>query len=169
MANTFEIIGSVIVGSGGSSTIEFTSIPATYTDICLVVSLRSTSGNVQGYCTAAFNGSTANFSIRGLGGTGSGSGGSWTTPSNFVGEVIGDGATASTFSNLAMYIPNYAGANNKSFSVDAVAENNATFAQVNFTAGLWSQTAAITSIALSPDTGTFKQYSTAYLYGIKNS
>jgi hypothetical protein len=47
-----------------------------------------------------------------------------------------------------MYIPNYAGSSNKSVSIDAVTENNATAAEANLVAGLWSSTAAITSITL---------------------
>jgi hypothetical protein len=35
MAGTHKLIGSVTVGSGGSSSIEFTSIPATYADLIL--------------------------------------------------------------------------------------------------------------------------------------
>jgi hypothetical protein len=168
MANTFELIASTTVGSGGQANITFNTIQANWTDLCLVLSARTTDAAVQGYCTAAFNGSTSNFSIRAIYGFGSGTG-TFTTPSNFVGEVVADGATASTFSNLSMYIPNYAGSTNKSYSVDAVAENNATFAQMDLVAGLWSQTAAITSITLTPNAGNFKQYSTAYLYGVINA
>jgi hypothetical protein len=35
MANTYEAIATVEVGSGGASTIDFTSIPSTYTDLVL--------------------------------------------------------------------------------------------------------------------------------------
>lgn len=167
---TFTQIGTAVtVGSGGAASIDFSTIPSTYTDLVLVLSARYSASQVTGYCTAAFNGSTSNFSIRGLYGSGSGTPGSFTTPSNFVGEIVGDTATANTFSNLTMYVPNYAGGANKSFSVDSVGENNGTTAQATFTAGLWSQTAAITSISLSPNSGTFKQYTTAYLYGVSNA
>jgi hypothetical protein len=152
--------------NASASSITFANIPQTgYTDLKIVVSGRTSTAAVQGYITAAFNGSTANFTIRGLGGTGSGAA-SWTTPSNFVGEIVGDTATASTFSNLEMYIPNYAGSTNKSYSVDGVAENNATFAQSAITAGLWSQTAAITSVAFTPNSGSFLANSTFSLYGL---
>jgi hypothetical protein len=40
---------------------------------------------------------------------------------------------------------------------------------MNFIAGLWSNTAAITSISMAPDNGNYPQYSTATLYGIKSS
>jgi len=76
--------------------------------------------------------------------------------------------TASTFGNGQVYIPNYAGSNNKSTSADTVSEDNATLAYSALTAGLWSNTAAITSITIAAVTN-FAQYSTAYLYGISNA
>jgi hypothetical protein len=169
MPNTFELIASSTVGSGGAANITFSSIPQTFTDLCLKVSTRDANANVTTYLTIGFNGSTANFSIRGLGGGGSGSGSSWTSPSNFLGDGVGANATASTFGSLDFYIPNYTGSSNKSWSADAVGENNATTAQRSMVAGLWSQTAAITSIILYPLTANFSQHSTAYLYGVKNA
>jgi hypothetical protein len=77
--------------------------------------------------------------------------------------------TASTFANNEVTIPNYTSSNFKSYSVDSVTENNATQAYAIFVAGLWSNTAAITSITLGLSSANFVQYSTAYLYGIKNS
>ena len=47
MANTYTLISSVTVGSGGASSIDFTSIPATYTDLCLVWSGRSAGSDVD--------------------------------------------------------------------------------------------------------------------------
>ena len=40
MANTYEAIATVEVGSGGAANIELTSIPATYTDLSLFISTR---------------------------------------------------------------------------------------------------------------------------------
>ena len=40
--NTLVKIQTVTVGSGGASSIDFTSIPQTYTDLCLVYSARLT-------------------------------------------------------------------------------------------------------------------------------
>jgi hypothetical protein len=57
-------------------------------------------------------------------------------------------ATANTFGNTEFYIPNYTSSNYKSFSVDGVTENNATAAFALY-AGLWSNTAAITSFRLN--------------------
>jgi hypothetical protein len=78
--------------------------------------------------------------------------------------------TASTFGSIKVYIPNYAGANNKSFSVDGVTETNAAASDAILTAGLWSQTTAINQLTFKSGSATdFNQHSTATLYGIKNS
>ena len=167
MPTTFTKIASVTVGSGGASSIDFTSIPSTYTDLVLKLSGRSTAND--NWANISFNGSTASFSSRGLYGDGS-SAGSYSRSDN-VNTIANDSSTstASTFSNGEIYIPNYAGSNNKSYSVDSVTENNATAALTSLVAGLRSNTAAITSITLTPNGGNFAQYSTATLYGINKS
>jgi hypothetical protein len=69
-----------------------------------------------------------------------------------------------------IYLPNYAGSNNKSLSLDSAFENNSSTAYLNMVAGLWSSSAAITSLKVYPASASnFAQYSTAYLYGVKNS
>jgi hypothetical protein len=78
-------------------------------------------------------------------------------------------ATANVFSNSTLYIPNYASSNYKPLSSDGSAENNATFSRLGLTSHLWSNTAAISSIALTPQDGSFVQYSTFYLYGISSN
>ena len=168
MANTFELIASSTVGSGGASSIDFTSIASTYTDLVVKLSVRINNTSTA-YSTIEFNGSAASFSCRWLDGSGSAAS-SGTTPSNTAFVSNWSGATASTFSNAEIYIPNYAGSTNKSYSSDSVTENNATAAYADLIAGLWSNTAAINQITLKPPSGTsFVQYSTAYLYGVKNA
>jgi hypothetical protein len=53
--------------------------------------------------------------------------------------------------------------------MDGVSENNGTGALDFFTANLWSDTAAITSITLTAASGSFVQHSSFYLYGVKNA
>jgi hypothetical protein len=171
MANTYIQIGSTVtVGSGGAASIDFTSIPGTYTDLLLKVSTRSDLANAFSASSLSFNSNTANYSWRELFGVGNSQGsnnGSDITKGSA--QVTGASATASTFSNIEIYIPNYASANYKSFSVDGVTENNATSAAAVLYAYLWSNVAAITSIALTANTGNYVQYSTATLYGISKS
>jgi hypothetical protein len=167
MANTMTLISSVTVGSGGASSIDFTSISATYTDLCLKLSLRGDKSATSQQVYIKFNTSSSSFSMRYLLGDGS-SASSGTDTAN-TGLASGANATSNTFGSEEIYIPNYAGSTNKSFSSDAVSENNATNAYASLFAGLWSNTSAINGITIYHDTNKFVQYSTAYLYGIKNS
>ena len=171
MAVTNKLIQTITVGSGGSASIDFTSIPQTYTDLQLVVSGRSTAAVVAANISLTFNGSATGYSTRNLWGNGSAVQNDSSSTTFLYGSVAvsGASATASVFGNSSFYIPNYAGSTNKSVSMDFVTENNATTAYSVFVAGLWSNTAAITQITMVLNTGNFAQYSSASLYGIKNS
>jgi len=171
MALTYTLIASSTATTSVAN-IEFTSIPATYTDLVVLLSARGTESQVYNSMKLQFNNATTNYS--GIEIYGSGSAAASVSRSNtdgglYIGNVNGNNTTSNSFSNFSIYVPNYAGSNYKSVSVDAVQENNATEAYTQFTAGLWSDTSAITSIKFSWSTTTIVQHSTAYLYGIKNS
>ena len=173
MPTTFTLISSVTVGSGGAANIEFTGIPATYTDLSLVASLRDNTAATGKDYKIEFNGVTTGYSYRRIYGDGSAAYSDTASTGQSL-TIDSANATASTFANCLIYIPNYASANNKSWSADTVSENNASGANsayANLYAGLWSNSAAITSIILKPTSGspTIQQYSTAYLYGISSS
>lgn len=168
MPDTFIKIASVTVGSGGASSIDFTSIPSTYTDLCVKYSLRANGTNAVGLFYFNSDTTNTNYAVRRLGGDGSSAfSNSYSAPYGAYADK--SSYTASTFSNGEIYIPNYTGSNYKSFSVDDVAENNATAADAFLTAGIWNNTAAITAIRITGAADAFVQYSTATLYGIKNS
>jgi hypothetical protein len=171
---TFVKIASVTVGSGGSATMGFTSIPGTYTDLCVKLSGRSDNAGSNGWQNGAltFNGSTSGYSGIVLLGRGDLSAVSLTNSStsiDFAFYTSDATSTSNTFANNEIYIPNYAGSNYKSVSSDIVQERNSARAIMGFNAGLWSNTAAITSITLTPTAGNFVQHSTATLYGINKS
>jgi hypothetical protein len=169
MAYTYSKIATYTVGSSGVSNITFLNIPQNYTDLCLLLSFRAVNSGSAGYdfyADMSFNGSTSNASFRRLAGyitTVNSDTGSRLYAASFLGST----GTASTFGNAQVYIPNYAGSNNKSYSGESAAETNTTSNYLDMTAGLWSNTAAITSITLTPSAGNFAQYSSAHLYGIK--
>ena len=172
MATTYEAIATVTVGSGGAASIDFTSIPGTYTDLLLKLSTRSTDASARRQLFVKYNDSSSNYTGRRLYGEDDGVGSdtlSGNTGYSF-GVTCGDTATANTFGSAEVYIPNYAGSNNKSSSTDSVIENNSSATYDNWlTANLWSDSSAITKISVTLSAGNFKQYSTATLYGIKNT
>jgi hypothetical protein len=168
MANTYTLIEAKTLGSAASS-VTFSAIPSTYTDLNLLYSVRTTRAAVAENILISFNGSTSNFTGKQLIGQG-GSGIDNAAVARLTGFACGDSATASTFANNSLYIPNYASSNYKSFSADTAEEDNASLAFVGLIAGLWSDSAAITSITLTPALANdFKINCTFYLYGISNS
>lgn len=170
MPDTFIKIATVTVGSGGAANISFSSIPSTYTDLKLLLSTRSTT--TASNLNLQFNGSsTAVYDTKRLYGNGSSalSDGFTNQAAGYVGWQNQSTYTASTFSNIEIYIPNYAGSRQKSVSNDGVSETNATTAAMGMHAILWKNTAAITSIEMTDGGGNFVQYSTATLYGISKS
>lgn len=170
MANTYVKIASVTVTGATAASMEFTSIPSTYHDLLIVYSARTNrAAEVVDNINIGFNGTTTNLTARYLVGTGTAVVSS-TSLNRFGGFATGASATSSTFGNTMVYIPNYAGSTNKSFSVDSVSETNGTTSYQIISAGLWSQTAAISSIAFTSNTSdSFVTNSTAVLYGIKKS
>jgi hypothetical protein len=164
----YQLIETYEVGSGGVASITFASIAADYTNLKLLVSARTnrTSGS-EDSLVLTFNGVTAGYSVISLYGNGSTAAtSSYTIDGAFRLVAATNLSTANTFGNSELYIPNYASSVAKSFSMDAVSENNASSSWQFVTAGLWNNTAAITSINLDPLEGsTILEYSTASLYG----
>ena len=160
-----QLIAKQTVGAGGASSVTFSSIPQTYTDLKILASVRNTNTNNEFALT--FNGNATSYSSKVLYGTGSAAasfnGGSTSMDGN---PSIPSNYTASVFSNNEIYIPNYTSSNNKSVSMDGVQENNATLSLAQLAAGLWSNSAAITSITL---TAALAEFSEIWLYGISNS
>ena len=162
-------ISTITVGAGGAASIDFTSIPATYTDLVLVLSGRATS--TTDWATGVFNNDTTatNYSYKGIQGNGaSASSNGNPTNGNFF-LLSKSSNTASTFGSSVIYIPNYLSANYKSASIDTISETNGATAYSQMTAFLWSSTAAINQITLTISGDTFAEFSSATLYGIKSS
>jgi len=175
MATYIQIGSTVTVGSGGAASIDFTSIPATYTDLVVKFSLRqnNTSSSVgYNWLGTRFNGSTATYTGRLLYAASNTVGSASFSDTQFRQYGFDNNSwtsgTANTFSNGEIYIPNYTSATNKSISVDSVAEINAANGSgLGIFAGLWPVSSAITSISIYDlDAYNFVQYSTATLYGI---
>ena len=178
MANTYTLIASATAGSGGTQVFDFTSIPSTYTDLLLRVSARTnfTSSAFGDFFLIVNGGTTSSYRTLYGGQSSAGSGNASALNYMEAGFTNASPSTANTFSSHDIYIPNYAGSTNKSISIDAVQENNLAEAFKFFVAGLASTTSVINRLTISGgttasglSTNSFVQYSTASLYGIKNS
>lgn len=173
MATTYTLISSNVL-SGSATSVTFSSIPSTYTDLVLRISARGTSAGLYVATLIRLNNdSSAIYSITSLyaqGTTvGSQRGTGATSTSSYLVSPSG-GTTANTFGNAEVYIPSYLASQNKPFSVYGVTENNsATNNEIDNFATLYKSTTAINRIDVIANGTTFDVGSSFYLYGIKNS
>ena len=163
MPTTYEPIQTYTLGSAASS-ITFSSIPATYTDLRLVIGFTTDTANP---IRARYNGDTGtNYSRTMLSGDGSTATSSRSTGSTFIGITNGSDDVTPMFATADVF--SYAGSTFKtSLGTESRDQNGA--GTVGQFVNLWSNTAAITTILLYPASGNLKIGTTATLYGIKNA
>jgi len=177
MPGSYESIATVTVGAGGTSSVDFTSIPSTYTHLQIrgLVKVSRTSGNEN--LGAQFNGDTgSNYSWHQLIGNGSGgiSQAGATQSFMFLGETIGSwGSAASMFDGTVIDILDYKDTNKYKTTRTLIgADQNGTTApngdtgKIVFASANWRNTAAITSVKIYATSGTINEYSSFALYGV---
>lgn len=184
MANTYTLISTVNVGAGGASNISFSNIPQTYTDLVVLFSIRSNSASAGSglyeSLVTRINGSSTGGDYYSLTIRGDGTGGvsnayyagnvGWAFVANYVNAA---NTTANSFSNYQMYFANYSSTSiPKTFSGEGASPTNTinTVGANSRSAARYTSNSAITSISFAPEYGSaWVQYSSASLYGIKNS
>jgi hypothetical protein len=172
MAGTYKLIEAKTLASSTAS-VTFSSIPATYTDIVIRFSVRTTAeGFTNDQMKMRFNGiTTSSYSYNFMRGDGS-STAAYSPDANETSSLLAlvnaDGSTSNTFSNGELYIPSYLSSTKKPSSAFIAMENNATSAYITATAGLGAETTAISSVTFfSATSASFVSGSTFYLYGIE--
>lgn len=162
MALTYEPI-AVLTGNGSATSLTFSSIPSTYTDLIIIANSGTVAaGNIQ----IQFNGDTgSNYSATILYGTGSSiASGRYT---NLTECYMGAGAVSSptTLTTTAIaHINNYS--NSTTYKTVISRYGNAAGENNSFVS-LWRNTAAITSIRLFSYSSAYLSGSTFSLFGIK--
>jgi hypothetical protein len=173
--NSYESIATVNVGSGGTSYIEFTSIPSTYKHLQIRGIGRSTNTTSTTSYSAEllmqFNGDTAsNYNAHAIEATGSGTPGTNYQTSLTLVDLGGPFTTqtASAFGVSVIDILDYA-STSKNKTVRALGGQDLNgYGTVIFASGLWrNNTTAISSIKMVSGGTGWAQYSSFALYGIK--
>ena len=173
MATTYTLINSNVLTSSAAS-VTFSSIPATYTDLVLRMSVRESSSSAGSPSVIRFNGAGSGTNLSQTYVAGSGSSASSNRVASFpgyLGQFQDGSATASTFGSVEIYIPSYLASQSKPFSTVNIYENNsASLYYIEAIANLFSDSTAISSIEIVPySTSTFVSGSSFYLYGISNA
>jgi len=176
-SGAYDSIATTTVGSGGASSITFSSIPATYTHLQLRgISRINTAATGASYNLLSFNSDTTagNYYMHTLAGTGavavseaypgqSGEG-------FYQGESTRNNLTAGIFASNVHDILDYANTSKyKTIRTLNGWDANGS-GEIYLSSGLWMSTSAITSITINPvATKAFVQYTQFALYGIKGA
>ena len=158
----YESIQTVTVGSGGASSVSFTSIPSTYKHL----QIRTINGSPTGGSGAvAITSSGATFAYRHyLYGTGSSVASGGDTSNSILADTVN---SPNIFSANIIDILDYTNVNkNKTIRNLCGTDLNGS-GSILFFSALLTSTSIITDITLTPTSSSFSQYSSFALYGIK--
>lgn len=160
--NSYESIATVTVGAGGASSVDFTSIPSTYTHL----QIRGL-GVFSGDTFLQFNSDTNNnYSRHSVYGDGSSAAAFAETSNSRIGVNY---ATSTQPSPFVADILDYKDTNKyKTVRALSGVDSNGS-GIILLQSGSWRSTSAVTSIKLIAFSGTFSQHSTFALYGIKSA
>ena len=155
MASTYEKIATTTLGSA-TGTVTFSSIPATYTDLFLVIGGAASSS--QGLYLYFNNDTASNYSRTYVYGDGSSAGSANSTTDMRILEI--GSAISTVYANIMNY------SNTTTFKTSLSRGGSAsslTLAQV----GLWRSTSAINRVDIVTGTGTINTGTVLTIYGIK--
>ena len=172
-SGNYEPIATVTVGSGGTSSIEFASIPQTYVHL-QIRGISQQTNNSGANCTIRYNNdSGSNYNSHYFGGNGASVGVGYfqnaSTTSAYAFDSANNGNNA--FSGFVIDIFDYSNTNknttNRSISGWS---NNSSSENLSMMSGMWRDTSAVTNIKLQDYSGgSFAQYSHFALYGIQGA
>ena len=162
--NYMETIASTLVGAGGATSITFSNIPQGYKHLQIRVSfLNSNISNNWFRC----NGDTgANYAGHELAADGTSA---YTSAysSNSEGNFLAFANTSTSPTVAVADILDYKDTNKFKTTRGLSGQDRNGSGIVAFRSSLWMNTAAITSLTIYVQSGTFSQYSRFSLYGIK--
>jgi hypothetical protein len=165
LGGDYESISTATVGSGGSSYVEFTSIPATYKHLQIRALFK---GSAYSNMQMTFNSdSGSNYSWHEVYGDGSVTGATGYSNTLFIAAALGN-STTSYPTATTVDVLDYANTSKYKTSRSlSGTDSNGSTDYILLRSGSWRNTAAISTIRLTAAVGTFAQYSLFALYGIK--
>jgi len=158
----YDSLATVTVPSGGLATITFAAIPPTYKHL-QIRALTKFAGNDFG--NLRFNGdtTTTNYRNHGLFGTGSGSGGANTAANAAYFPFEGRSQVGAS----VLDILDYANTSKNKVTRELGGFDTNGAGTIYLSSNLWMNTAAINSISITPQLGTFTEFCQFTLYGVK--
>ena len=166
MPATYEPIATTTLGSAAAN-FTFSSIPATYTDLRLIIVPVKSSGNLAP--RVRLNADTGtNYSYTNVWGDGATAYSNRGTNQDSIYLHYDTYPVGSNLGFGTVDIFSYAGSTFKTVLTTQSSDKNGSGSVARFV-NLWRSTSAVTSITVFEDFGSFNAGTTATLYGIKNA
>lgn len=165
----YDSLASVTL-SASASTVTFAGIPSGYKHLQLRYISRGSISAAFTNVNVRFNGDSGNnYHTHWLDGDGATARGEDSGTGNLIYLGVGTGSTtgANVFGAGIFDFLDYASVNKNKTCRSLAGEDNNGSGFVGLISGLWMNTSAITSIDILPNSGTFNQYSSFALYGVK--
>jgi hypothetical protein len=165
--STYTPIATTTLGSD-TADVTFSSIAGTYTDLVIIGQFgNSTAGLAVG---VQFNSDTGNnYSFTALVGNGTAASSDRLANTNHIYAAYNIAPSATVSGVLRLNIQNYSNTTTNKTVIARYDNNDATYPGTSATAGLWRNTAAITSVKIKPSAGNLKAGSNFTLYGIASA
>ncbi len=165
MAITYEPISTQTLANTTTSTVTFSSIPATYTDLILICSVGNNSGTGSGGMQTRYNNDTgSNYSWTYLVGNGTSASSGRNSNATYF-----DTAMENDTTNYGIIITQVMNYSNATTFKTAITRGSASTKEAGANVSLYRSTSAINRIDCIKADGNFKNGSTFTLYGIKSA
>ena len=165
----YASIATVTVGGGGSPNITFSSIPSTYTHLQIRCLSKTSGASADSYIRLGHSGTNYATSYRHLlYGDGSSAAAVAASGEGYILTTAGSSGT-NIFSVDIVDILDYTNVNKVKTIRNLGGKDFNGSGSVQIASALWNYTNAVTSIELKPFSGSFVEYSSFALYGIKGA
>lgn len=162
---TMVLIQTVTLGATAAS-IGVSAIPNTYTDLFLMIRVKSTYSAATDTLLMAVNGVTTNLVGQQSYGDGAASPNPLSVTTAIMRVAYDVPNFANVFSSATMYVANYKTAFAKHMIIDSVEEGNTTAVFNTYDNHTWNNSAAINAFTFTLLNGTLLAGSSISLYGI---
>ncbi len=168
VTNSYESIATTTVGAGGSSDITFSSISSAYKHLQVRGIIRASTGTNNWGLRIRLNSDTgSSYTHHNLRGDGANPSAEGYANQTYMYLDRATPSDANIFGGVVIDFLDYTNTNKYTTMRGLAGQDRNGAGQISFNSGLWMNTAAVTTLTFTLESGNFTQYSQLALYGIK--
>jgi hypothetical protein len=166
--NSYESIATTTVGAGGSSDITFSSISSAYKHLQVRGIIRTSTGTNNWGLRIRLNSDTgSSYTHHNLRGDGANPSAEGYANQTYMYLDRATPSDANIFGAVVIDFLDYTNTNKYTTMRGLAGQDRNGAGQISLNSGLWMNTAAVTTLTFTLESGNFTQYSQLALYGIK--